>query len=150
MLSSTDIVTVAETIMQRCNWKDMPTCIVSGTTNWCFPQVSYTAPRQHGGAGTEILEEHNVHQPAVRGGHVWLAHRPRPALLEHQRPRHDPGLRQRGLRGQDRGRQHGLPVLRHVEDNVRLAHGGHGPVQHQLPSLWRTQDVVLDTAGAWP
>uniref|UniRef100_A0A8I3PE02 Lysine demethylase 4D n=1 Tax=Canis lupus familiaris TaxID=9615 RepID=A0A8I3PE02_CANLF len=35
-----------------------------------------------------------------------------------------------------------LPVLRHVEDRLRLAHGGHGPVQHQLPALRAAQDLV--------
>lgn len=29
-----------------------------------------------------------------------------------------------------RGGEHALPVLWHVEDHVRLAHRGHGPLQH--------------------
>lgn len=52
--------------------------------------------------------------------------------------------------GRDRGRlwcvhpggQHSVSVLRHVEDHILLAHGGHGPVQHQLPPLWRAQVLV--------
>lgn len=29
-----------------------------------------------------------------------------------------------------------------MEDNLLLAHRGHGPVQHQLPPLWRAQILV--------
>ena len=49
-----------------------------------------------------------------------------------------------------RRRQHPVPVLRHVEDRLRLAHGGHGPLQHQLPALWGAQDVVRGAPGARP
>lgn len=40
------------------------------------------------------------------------------------------------------GRQYTLPLFWHVEDHICLAHRGHGPLQHQLLALWRTQVLV--------
>lgn len=40
------------------------------------------------------------------------------------------------------GSKHTLSVLWNVEDQLLLAHGGHGPLQHQLPALWRAQILV--------
>jgi len=37
-----------------------------------------------------------------------------------------------------------------VEDDLRLAHGGHGPVLNQLPALWGSEDVVRGPAGVRP
>ena len=46
------------------------------------------------------------------------------------------------LPGQNPRREHGLPLLWHVEDDVRLAHGGHGPPLHQLPAPGRCKVLV--------
>lgn len=47
------------------------------------------------------------------------------------------------------GRQYTLPVFWHVEDHICLAHGGHGPLQHQLLALWRTQVLVKTELLSW-
>ncbi|KAK8768868.1 hypothetical protein V5799_014665, partial [Amblyomma americanum] len=70
--------------------------------------------------------------------------------VQHQPPEHDPGPGGPGLWHQDRGCQHSLPVLWHVEDHFCMAHGRHGPLLHQLPALWGAQVVVLRAPGARP
>lgn len=62
--------------------------------------------------------------------------------MEHKPPGHDPGLCERRLRNLHRGREHGIPLLRHVEDHLRLAHRRHGPLLHQLPALRRPENLV--------
>ncbi len=39
--------------------------------------------------------------------------------------------------------QHSISLLRDVEEHIRLAHRGHGSLQHQLPALRRTQVLVM-------
>ena len=38
-------------------------------------------------------------------------------------------------------------AFRHVEGSILLAHGGHGPLQHQLHPLWQAQDLVCPFAS---
>lgn len=47
------------------------------------------------------------------------------------------------------GRQYTLPVFWYVEDHICLAYGGHGPLQHQLLALWRTQVLVKTELLSW-
>lgn len=51
-------------------------------------------------------------------------------------------LRERGLRHIYRWSEHGLPVLRNVEDNVCLAHRRHGSVLDKLLAFRGPEDVV--------
>ncbi len=44
-----------------------------------------------------------------------------------------------GLRDPDQRREHGLPLLWQLEDELCLAHRGHGSPQHQLSTFWRRQ-----------
>lgn len=46
------------------------------------------------------------------------------------------------LQGQNRWCQHSLPLFRHVEDDVCLAHRGHGSPLDQLPAPRRCQVLV--------
>lgn len=62
--------------------------------------------------------------------------------MEHRTPELCLGRDRGGLWCVHPGSQHSVSVLRHVEDHLLLAHGGHGPVQHQLPPLRRAQVLV--------
>lgn len=62
--------------------------------------------------------------------------------MEHRPPELHPGRHRGGLRCFHTGGQHSVSLLWDVEDHLLLAHRGHGPVQHQLPSLWRAQVLV--------
>lgn len=44
--------------------------------------------------------------------------------------------------GHDKRSKHSVSLFWHVEEHVCLAHRGHGSLQHQLPSLRRTQVLV--------
>ena len=59
-----------------------------------------------------------------------------------------PGLGGKGEWDHHRGCEHPVPVLRHVEDILCLAHRRHGLVQHQLPALRRAQ-VLVKSACSW-
>lgn len=67
--------------------------------------------------------------------------------VEHRPPELNIGCHWRGLRYINSRGQHSISLLWHVEDNLLLAHRGHGPVQHQLPPLWRAQ--VLVSMAQW-
>jgi len=45
-------------------------------------------------------------------------------------------------------RDHVVLVLWYVEDHVPLAHGGHGPLRHQLPALWCSKVLVRTARGS--
>lgn len=61
--------------------------------------------------------------------------------MEHRASQHHTGHNGE-QRGQNQRSQHTIPLLWDVEECLRMAHGGHGSVQHQLPALWRTQVLV--------
>lgn len=62
--------------------------------------------------------------------------------MEHRPPELHPGRHRGGLWRFHSGGQHSVSLLWDVEDHLLLAHRGHGPVQHQLPSLWGAQVLV--------
>jgi hypothetical protein len=62
--------------------------------------------------------------------------------VEHQQIGFNPRLSQRRLQNCHRGGQHCLPLLWHVENNLCLAHRGHGPLQYQLLTLRRAKELV--------
>ena len=68
--------------------------------------------------------------------------------VEYWPAENNPGLGGKGERDYHWGREHPIPVLRHVEDILCLAHRRHGPVQHQLPALRRTQ-ILVKSACTW-
>lgn len=68
--------------------------------------------------------------------------------VEYWPAENNPGLGGKGEWDHHRGCEHPVPVLWHVEDILCLAHWRHGPVQHQLPALRRTQ-VLVQSACSW-
>lgn len=62
--------------------------------------------------------------------------------VEHRPSKHSPGHGGAGVWDRHRGSEHTVPVLRHVENHLCVAHGGHGPLQHQLPAFRATKVLV--------
>jgi len=92
--------------------------------------------------GTQILEERRVQLSNLRRRHlgiiVWCGSKG----VEYQLPWHNSRPDQERDWRSHWGREHCVPVLWDVEVVVSVAHGGHGLVQYQLPSLRSTEVVV--------
>lgn len=62
--------------------------------------------------------------------------------MEHRTSQHHSGHCGERERDQDQRSQHTISVFWDVEECLRMAHRGHGSVQHQLPALWRAKVLV--------
>lgn len=62
--------------------------------------------------------------------------------MEYWQLEHNPWHSGKGEWHQDQRREHTISVLWDVEEHICLAHWRHGPLQHQLSTLWRAQVLV--------
>lgn len=108
------------------------------------PKVRNAAAQRQRWLGAHLLGEHDWACWNLRGRRLRNDLRSRSRALEHQQTQHDLGPRGRRVQHVDRRSEHGLSLLRHVEDDLCLAHWRHGLVLHQLLAFWRQQDLVLD------
>jgi len=92
--------------------------------------------------GAEILEEHCIQLSNLWSRHIRVTVWWGSGGVEYQLPWNNPGPDQEWDWHPHRRRQHGISVLWDVEVTVPMAHGGHGPLQYQLPTLWSSEVMV--------